>query len=157
MGQDMPGVPPPFILLSAINFPLVMLRTLVIRYFSLHRPLLLPYLWGRWGDIALVTAIGMFWYWVSLNIESWHQSRRVFMFSWKPLRLAGDTIAVVVGVTWPFVFVARYLVPPPFSPTEWLFNVPCLLWSAVPILLFGRDFAQCLLTPKAGQTTARLT
>ena len=154
MGQDMSGVPPPFILLIAINFPLAIPRTLMFRYFSLHRPLLLPYLWGRWGDIALVTAIGMFWYWVSLNIESWHQSRRVFMFSWKPLRLAGDTIAVGVGVIWPFVF--GYLVPP-FPSTDWLLFVPCLLWSAALILLFGRDFAQCLLTPKASQTTARLT
>jgi hypothetical protein len=59
MGQDMPGVPPPFILLIAINFPLAIPRTLMFRYFSLHRPLLLPYLWGRWGDIALVTVIGM--------------------------------------------------------------------------------------------------
>jgi hypothetical protein len=146
--QDMPGFPPSFILLTAINFPLVMLRTLASRYF--------PFLWGRWGDIALVIAIGMFWYWVSLNVESWHQSRRVFIFSWKPLRLAGDTIAVGVGAIWPLVFVSRYQVHLPVSSTEWLLTVPALLWSAALILLFGRDFAQCLLTPKASQTTDRL-
>lgn len=142
--QDMPGFPPAFIPLAAINFPLVMLRTLMSRHF--------PFLWGRWGDVALVIAIGVFWYWMSLNIESWHQSRRVFMFSWKPLRLAGDTIAVGFGAIWPFVFVSRYLVPPPVSPTEWLLNVPALLWSGALILLFGRDFVQCLLTSKASQT-----
>jgi len=157
MRQDMPGVPPAFNLLIAISFPLAVPRTLVIRYFFLHRPLLLPYLWVRWGDIALVTAIGMLWYWVSLNIESWHQRRRVFMFSWKPLRLAGDTIAVGVGAIWPFI--GRYQVSAPFSWTDWLWFVPCLglpfLWSAALILLFGRDFAQCLLTPEASYT-ARL-
>ena len=157
MRQDMPGIPPPDTLLTAINFPLAMPRALVFRYFSLHRPLLLPYLWGWWGDIALVAAIWMFWYWVSLNIESWHQSRRVSVFSWKPLRLAGDTIAVGVGAIWPFVY--RYKVALPYSLTDWLWFVPCLgfpfLWSAALILLFGRDFVQCLLTSKASKT-ARL-
>ncbi len=155
MRQDMPGVPPAFILLSVINFPVAMLRGLVIRILSLLRPLLLPYLWGRWGDIALVAAIGMFWFWVSLNIECWHQSRRVFMFSWRPLRIAGDTIAVGVGVTWPFVYWHQGR-PAPLSSVELLLFVPCLLWSAALILFFGRDFAQFLLMPRASQT-ARLT
>ena len=121
--QDMPGFPPSFIPLAAINFPLAMFRTLMSPYF--------PFLWGRWGDVALVIAIGVFWYWVSLNIESWHQSRRVFMFSWKPLRLAGDTMAVGVGAIWPVVFVLRSLAPPPVSPTEWLLDLPALLWFCV--------------------------
>ena len=90
--KDMPGTPPSFTLLIAINAPLAIPRALVFRY--------LP---GRWDDITLVVAIGMFWYWVSLNIESWQRNRRVFMFSRIPLRLAADTIAVGIGAMWVFV------------------------------------------------------
>ena len=90
--QHMPGTPPSFTLLIAINAPLAMPRMLVYRY--------LP---GWWENITLVVAIGVFWYWVSLNIESWQQSRRLFLFSWTPLRLVGDTIAVGIGVMWAFV------------------------------------------------------
>lgn len=150
--QDMPGTPPSFTLLIAINAPLAMPRALVFRY--------LP---GWWDDITLVVAIGMFWYWVSLNIKSWQQSRRVFMFSWIPLRLAGDTIAVCIGAMWVFVLSQNraYSLPVLVSSTDWLWFVPCLclpmLWAATLILLFGRDFAQCLLPSKGKSDSLRLT
>jgi hypothetical protein len=143
--QDMPGTPPSFTLLIAINAPLAMPRMLVFH----HLP-------GWWHDITLVVAIGVFWYWVSLNIDSLRHGRRVFMFSWTPLRLAGDTIAVGIGVMWIFVLWSSrwyYGLPPLLSLTEWLWFVPCLclpiLWSAVLIVLFGRDFVLCLLHSKA--------
>jgi hypothetical protein len=142
--QDMPGTPPSFALLIAINAPLAMPRVLVFRY--------LP---GWWDDITLVLAIAVFWYWVSLNIESLRHGRRVFMFSWRPLRLAGDTIAVGIGAMWAFILwrSPSYDLPPLVSLTAWLWFVPCIclsiLWSVALILLFGRDFVHCLLDSKS--------
>jgi hypothetical protein len=90
--HEMPGNPPSFTLLIAINAPLAMPRALVF-----------PYLPGLWRDITFVLAIAMLWYWVSLNIESWQQNRRILMFSWTPLRSMGDMIAVGTGVMCAFV------------------------------------------------------
>ena len=141
--QDMPGAPPSFALLIFINAPLALPRALAFRF--------LP---GWWDDITLVVAIGAFWYWVSLNIESWQQGRRVLMFSWTPLRLVGDTIAVCIGMMLAFVVWddRAYRLPPLFSFTDWLrfvSSVCAILWSAVLILLFGRDFIHCLLQSNA--------
>jgi hypothetical protein len=148
--QDMPGTPPSFTLLIAINAPLAMPRMFVYRY--------LP---GCWDAITLVVAIMVFWYWVSLNVESLQHSRRVFIFSWTPLRLAGDTIAVGIGVMWIFVLWSgrwRYSLPPLLSLKNWLWFVPCMglpiLWSAVLIALFGHDFVLCLRHSKAKSLTS---
>jgi hypothetical protein len=141
--QDMPETPPSFGLVMAINAPLAIPRALVFRY--------LP---GWWEDIALVAAIDVLWYWVSLNIGSWRQSHRVTMFSWIPLRLLGDMIGVGIGVMWAFVLWSghSYSIPPLLALSDWLWFLPCvcllILWSAVLILLFGRDFVHCLLRTK---------
>ncbi len=136
---DMPGPPPSFRLLIAINAPLAVFRAQVLSG--------LP---GCWGDIIFIPAIGMFWYGVSLNIESWQQTRRVLMFSWRPLRLVGDTVLVGVGVFW--ALLLRAYAFPVLSFTSWLWFVPLtglpILWASGLILLFGRDFVQCLLPPK---------
>lgn len=137
--QDMPGTPPSFALLMAINAPLLMPRALLSRYLE-----------GWWDPITLVAAIGMFWYWVSLNIESWQRTRRVCTFSWKPLRLASDTIAIGIGTL--LAFVLSRTRADSLPSTDWRWSVPCLIllvvWSAALILLFGRDFAECLLPAK---------
>jgi hypothetical protein len=145
--DDMPGNPPSFTLLLAINAPLAIPQALVFRY--------LP---GVWRDIAFVVAIAVLWYWVALNMESWQQRRRILMFSWTPLRLFGDIIVFGVGVmlalvlAGDFVLGRAYSLPPRLSLTEWLWFVPCaclpILWSALLIFLFGRDFVYCLLRSK---------
>ncbi len=146
--QDMPGTPPSFALLMAINAPLAIPRALVFR----HLP-------GWWDDITLVLSIALFWYWVSLNLESWRLGRRVLMPSWTPLRLFGDTIAVGIGLTWAWALWAGRELPPVLSFSDWLWFVPCLglpiLWSGTLILLFGRDFVQCLLRHKATSSNVR--
>ncbi len=148
--MDMPGTPPSFTLLIAINAPLAIPRALVYRY--------LP---GWWDQITLIVAIGVFWYWVSLNIESWGQRRRIFIFSWVPLRLVADAMAVAIGVMWVFMLWGErwYTVPQGvwivrgWSLSQWLWFVPCsllpILWSAALILLFGRDIVQCFLHQRA--------
>ena len=85
--SDMPGTPPSFSILIAINAPLAVPRALAFRY--------LP---GWWDDITLIVAIAAFWYWVALNIESWQLRRRILIFSWTPLRLLGDVVGVGIGV-----------------------------------------------------------
>src|SRR5580692_11518596 len=148
----MPDPPPSFTLLIAINAPLAIPRSLVFE----HLP-------GWWDYITLVVEIAVFWYWVSLNIESWQQNRRLFLFSWMPLRLVGDTIAIGIGVMWALVLWrgSRYSLPPHLSFRDWLWFVPCaclpILWSAVLILLFGRDFVSCLLRSKAKPNSFTLT
>ena len=138
--QDMPGTPPSFTLLMAINAPLAMPRAFVFRYLS----------WW-WDDITLVVAVGLLWYWVALTVESWKQSRRISLFSSLPLRIIGDLTVVGIGCSvacgillahWSFIF-------PPHSRADWLLRIPSLclliLWAAVLILLFGRDLLNSIL------------
>lgn len=144
--QDMPGTPPSFTLLVAINAPLAIPRVLVFRY--------LP---GWWDDITFAAAIAVFWYWVSLNIESWRRGRRVYVFSWMPLRLAADTLVVGIGVMWAYILWhgRAYGLPATDSLTDWLWAIPCVslpaLWSAVLILFFGRDFISAFRTARSTQ------
>lgn len=131
------GTPPPFSLLCAINTPVALPRELWYRY--------LP---GWWDDIVFVATIGVFWYWVALNIHSWGQSRRVFMFSWAPLRLAGDAVAIGIGAFWVFIFwrepLRHYM---PVSWPNWIVPLMALtiLWSVMLIFFFGRDLMYCIL------------
>ena len=153
--SDMPGTPPSFSLLIAINAPLAVPRALAFRY--------LP---GWWDDITLIVAIAAFWYWVALNIESWQLRRRILIFSWTPLRLLGDVVGVGIGVmsalvpSHDFVLWRAYGFPRVPSLTGWLWFIPCtclpILWSVMLILLFGRDFVYCLLHPK-GRDSLRVT
>ncbi|MGD0162429.1 MAG: hypothetical protein ABSB39_08150 [Candidatus Sulfotelmatobacter sp.] len=151
--NDMPGAPPSFTLLIAINAPLAMPRALVF-----------PHLPGLWRDITFVLAIAVLWYWVALNIESWQQRRRFLMFSWTPLRLLGDMIGVGTGLmcalvlSRDFVGWRDYGFPPVLSLTGWLWFILCtclpILWSVVLIVLFTRDFIYCLLPPKPSQAAS---
>jgi hypothetical protein len=143
--DDMPGTPPSFTLLVAINAPLAVPTALAFRY-----------LLGSWNDATVVVAIAVFWYWVGLNIESWRQRRRILMFSWTPLRLSGDAIGVGIGVVCALVLSHDFVLygfPRVPSLTGWLWFIPCtslpIAWSVVLILLFGRDCVCCLLHSKA--------
>ena len=154
--QDMPGTPPSFTLLIAINAPLALPRARAFRY--------LPGGDGWWDDITLVLAIWVFWHWVALSIESWQRGRHIAMFSWVPLRLVTDVTAIGIGVMWAFLLLhsrSSYSLPPLLSWTDWLWFVPCIclpiLWSAVLIILFGRDFVSCLRHHKTKSDSLRLT
>jgi hypothetical protein len=67
--QDMPGPAPAFTLLISLNIPLALLRGFYYHF--------LPEFWYR---VAFIATIGLFWYWVGLNIESWRRNREVFTF-----------------------------------------------------------------------------
>lgn len=131
------GTPLPFKLLCSINAPVALLRELLWS----HR------MYGRWDYILFVAAIGVFWYWVALNIYTWRQTRRVLMFSWVPLRLAGDAVAVGTAALWLFIYWreprSHYM---PAWP-NWIDFLMALLvmWSVGLILFFGRDLIYCVL------------
>jgi hypothetical protein len=154
--NDMPGTPPSFALLIAINAPLAMPRALAFRF--------LP---GWWDDITLVVAIALLWYWVALNLESWRRTRRILMFPWRPLRLLGDMIGVGAGVmcalvlSHDFFLWLAYGFPRIPSLTGWLWFVSCtclpIMWSAALIILFARDLAYCVLRSKAELDNRRVT
>jgi hypothetical protein len=148
---DMPGPSPAFELLTSINAPVALARA----FWYFH----LPYLWDAG---TLVVAVGLFWYWVALNIYSWRQRRTVFMFSWVPVRLAGDLLLIAVGVLWGLACVDEVRsivhVAPAwsgtgcFGPLVWSMWLPSIVvaglhlaWSLVLTLFFGGDFFRCVL------------
>jgi hypothetical protein len=68
--DDMPGTAPAFQVLMSINAPVALLRAAWLR----HLPVVAD-------DIAIVAAVGLLWFWVSLNVESWlPESDGVFIF-----------------------------------------------------------------------------
>jgi hypothetical protein len=134
--QSVYGTPLPFKLLCSINAPVALLRELLWS----HR------LYCRWDYILFVAAIGVFWYWVALNIHSWRQTRRVLMFSWAPLRLAGDAVAVGTGALWLFVYWREPRSPYMPAWPNWIDFLMALLimWSVALIFFFWRDL-HCVL------------
>jgi hypothetical protein len=139
--QDMPGPDRAFVLCISINAPVSLLRALWFRHLS-----------GWHDDALLIVVIGLFWFWVALNITSWQRGRSAMMFSWKPLRLAGDLLLTAVGALLGFVFamnfpeaMIRIKYSRGFTETLWLASEPILFlaWSIMLILFFGRDFIHC--------------
>ena len=146
--QDMPGVPPWFMLLVALNAPVALPRALLFRY--------LP---GWWDPIVFVTAIGVLWYWVALNIETLRTTREIVIFSWTPLRLAIDVIVVGVNLIWLFL-LGRDRFSLPVTSTDWIWSISSMLllalWSAAMVAFFGRDFIHCLLHPRVKPANSQL-
>lgn len=96
--SDSPGISPSFRLLMAINAPIGLPRRLWSRF-----------LLGSWDYPILIAAVGLLWYWVILNIDSWQRRGAVVMFSWKPMRLAGNLILIVTGGFWAMASVSNDL------------------------------------------------
>ena len=148
---DMPGPSPTFEILTSINAPVALARA----FWYSH----LPYLWDAG---TLIVAVGLFWYWVALNIHSWRQRRTPFLFAWRPLRFAGNLLLIAVGVLWGISCVdeVRSIVHVApvwsgtgcFGPLVWSMWLPSIVvaglhlaWSLVLTLFFGRDVFHCLL------------
>ena len=114
--MDMPGPSPASQLLLSINLPLALPHALLSRH-----------LYGWWDSITFTVAIGLFWYWVAMNIVSWRERRVAHLFSWRPLRILADIVIVGMGVFWIVVCwkeISHY-------PDERLFSVPTPLWYAL--------------------------
>jgi len=137
--DDMPGPAPASRLCDSINAPVALVRVLWVRHAS------------TLGDyVALVLAVGVLWYWVALNVESWRRERAVLGFRWIPLRVAVNLLLIAVGAFWGLAFAAEVRdVRSPYlhwSGWLWISGIlgPLLAWSVVLIFFFGRDFVLCL-------------
>lgn len=160
---DMPGSTPAFGLLASINAPVAVARTFWISHLPGRTITLAD---GRIAffdlvdDATLVAAVGVFWYWVVLNIRCWRQWHAIIMFRWFPLRLATDGILMAVGLLSGFAGLVEgrhiVLASDPrgtgcFGPlvwSNWLSIVIAgffLSWSIGLIVLFGRDFLHCVV------------
>jgi hypothetical protein len=132
--SDMPGPFSGFTLLMSINAPVALVRSFLYRY----RP-------GYWDEVILITEIGLFWYWIALNILRWRERKSVVMFTWRPLRIAGDLLIIAGGVFLGW-FSSHIVDELSFRP--WQEAVPSLIfisiWSFSLIFFFGRDLIHCV-------------
>jgi hypothetical protein len=130
--SDMPGPSPAFTFLTAINFPAAILRMLWFQ----HLP-------DFWDALTFILAIGLLWYWVSLNLGSWRERRTVSLFSWTPLRVVTDFILLSGGAFYIFDFFrSRRGYMHWWGGSQWASNLIALAWCVVLVLLFGRDLLQ---------------
>jgi hypothetical protein len=85
--SDMPGPDPAFTLLVAINFPAALVRAFVLAP--------LPEVWNR---AFFIGSIGLLWYWLVLEYQSWRKRREAFTFTWNPLRVFADLLLIAIGM-----------------------------------------------------------
>lgn len=152
--HDMPGPSPASQLLLSINAPAALVRA--SWSWSGH-------ISSRWDHILLITMIGTLWYWIALNIETWQRTREIRMFSWLPLRIAGDLVLIVAGILLALMPVAdAYLLfQYPSSLSIWLWFVLLrglfFSWSIAFVFCFGRDLVHSVRakTSTPARTTGR--
>jgi hypothetical protein len=131
--QDMPGLPPAWQLLAAINLGAVPV----------------------FSGLVYIVFVGFLWYWVARNIESWQQRKAVCNLSNIPLRIMADLLLVGIGIV-VLVYSPGRLLTSRFGwalvQLEYRFN-PLLLvtvtilhlaWSLALLFFFGRDLLSVL-------------
>jgi hypothetical protein len=130
-GNDMPGPAPAFKLLVSINAPVGLLRAFLYR----HLP-------DYWDDVTFILAIGLFWYWIALNILRFREGRSPVMFAWPPLRLFADLLMIASGA-----FLGWFSIVNGLGFLTWWWFVLCSafywVWCVVLIVFFGWDFLRC--------------
>lgn len=128
--------PASFVLLL-INAPVALLR-------GYWNPLPPP-----WDRLTFIPAIGIFWYWVGLNVECWRERKTVRLFTSVPLRITADLLLIGSGV---LLFIVLGTDPLYEGPWRWFSRIAVLTRSLGPIFLFGRDLIQCI---RANKTPVR--
>ena len=91
---DMPGPTPAFRMLMAINAPLAVPRMAwrAVAYTIWD-------VWLYYSDMGiLAAAVGLFWYWVGMNVQAWHTRRMILKFSWRPVRFLLDVLLILSGL-----------------------------------------------------------
>jgi hypothetical protein len=129
--HGMVGPLPPFNLLVLLNLPAAILRGFWFRY--------LP---SPWDDFLLIPVIGLLWYWVALNIESWRKAKGVLRFKSIHAQIAADALPIVGGLAIAFVCIfnmRRSMYSPVFFI---LFETFGFLWCAFLIFFFSRDMTR---------------
>jgi hypothetical protein len=134
--QDMPGLLPSYLLVVSINAPLIPVRSLW------HYRVPVP-----WDIGIYIGTIGVFWYWVALNIRSFQRERRLVLFQSVPLRIAANLmlIATGAGIGGYCIWVAATLpaMHRSYPALPWRRSIPawsCLsIWSLVLMIFFSTD------------------
>jgi hypothetical protein len=116
-----------------------------------------------WNVVTELVAVGLFWYWIALNISSWRSGGSMITFSWRPARFVLDAVLIVLGLV--FVLLAANesmsaLLYAEVVKRSGFNSVGCfgpishellasataacfyLGWCAVLVLFCGRDFMQ---------------
>jgi hypothetical protein len=148
---DMPGPNPIYTTLLYAYAPLTPPRLIWSRYVS-----------ERTSFVVLIPVVGIFWYWVALNVQSWREKRRVVMFSWRPARWVVDILLVACGLVCGLaglykLYAAASYAPSAmhgngcYGPNPWFSLVPDILtglfllaWFIALVYPFGRDFIHSL-------------
>jgi len=143
-GLDMISPNPVFTLFVAINAPVA----------ALVQPLWhqddLP------ADLGLMAAVGIFWYWIALNVDSWQERRRLRLFKWTPLQVTADLLLIAIGGLWGWDLIEngwdlvnRHYGLPATVAQGWMWSwfIPnwalLAIWSLGLLVLGGRDLIQC--------------
>lgn len=147
------GSSPGFDLLVALNAPLVFVKFLCYRmerlwyrypHGSTWWTLSFPELMAR---AIFILTIGMLWYWVVQNFESWRSMRTVYTFSQLSLRLLSDGLLMAMGLicgSW-LLSEYQYLRMPLWQSWWHWISIPCLAtWAVFLIFFFGRDFVNAI-------------
>jgi hypothetical protein len=141
---DMLGPNPAFTLFVSINAPVA---TLAQRLWNRDMP----------ADFGLVAAVGIFWYWIALNIDSWNERRTLVLFAWTPMRVGADLLLIAIGGLLGGVLIEngldlvnrnRGLPATVVQGWMWSWFIPnwalLLVWSLGLVVLCGRDLIQCV-------------
>jgi hypothetical protein len=89
----MPGPTPADELLMSMNAPLLVQRYL---NYSLSYP---------WNVVDQLGAVGLFWYWVAVNISSWRCGGSMITIGWRPARFVLDGVLILLGLSFGLVGV----------------------------------------------------
>jgi hypothetical protein len=83
---DVPGPAPADRLLMSLNAPLIFQSR--VWYDSFSYP---------WNVVTQLGAVGLFWYWVAVNISSWRRGGSMITISWRPARFALDALLILLA------------------------------------------------------------
>jgi hypothetical protein len=136
---------PDHMLLLSINAPVSLARAL----WHNHVP-------DSWDNVAFILAIGIFWYWVALNILSLQERKALVLFRWAPLRIAADVLFIAMGACmgwWLCISTVTTLPTSPLLQLRW----PCLIpvwasvfiWSLASVFLPTHDLIRSFRTRPA--------
>lgn len=142
---DAPGPTPVHPVLLSINAPLAVPQAVWNRY--------LP---SYWSMAIMIAAVGLFWYWVGMNVQAWRTRRMILMCSWRPARFFLDAVLILSGLICGLFGVGNARAIVRYWPQElhmgcytplWSYTlsssvVACvvLCWCFVLVFFYARDF-----------------
>jgi hypothetical protein len=145
-----PGTPEEFRLAMFINGPVALVRMLWTGCFVGKWSTTVFCIGFWWWDAFFIASVGIFWYWIALNISSWRERRVLLLPTSMPLRVTTDLLLIALGPC--FVWFSRDIDLIHLWQQGFVVAVPFLLiWSVGPVFVFGRDLVRCLFTASAAR------